>query len=81
MEGAGPPPADSERIETLPKVIITQELVGEYRLSLNKFYYRLSQFINFLYTVKPVHVYNGHSPEGGGGGGTVIYGLYRYVPL
>ncbi|KAM7449665.1 hypothetical protein ABFA07_002576 [Porites harrisoni] len=27
MEGAGPPPADSERIETLPKVIITQELV------------------------------------------------------
>ena len=46
MEGAGPPPADSERIETLPKVIITQELVGEYRLSLNKSYYRLSQFIS-----------------------------------
>ena len=46
MEGAGPPPADSERIETLPKVIITQELVGEYGLSLNKFYYRLSQFIS-----------------------------------
>ena len=46
MEGAGPPPADSERIETLPKVIITQELVGECSLSLNEFYYRRSQFIS-----------------------------------
>ena len=46
MEGAGPAPADSERIEALPKVIITQELVGEYSLSLNEFYYRLSQFIS-----------------------------------
>ena len=46
MEGAGPPPADSERIETLPKVIITQELVGEYSLSLNEFYCRLSQFLS-----------------------------------
>lgn len=27
MEGTGPPPADSERITTLPKVIVSQELV------------------------------------------------------
>jgi len=27
MEGTGPPPADANRIETLPKVIISQELV------------------------------------------------------
>jgi len=29
MEGTGPPPADANRIETLPKVIISQELVGK----------------------------------------------------
>ena len=29
MEGAGPPPADAEKIETLPKVIVSQELVGK----------------------------------------------------
>ncbi|XP_078356317.1 E3 ubiquitin-protein ligase RNF126-like [Oculina patagonica] len=27
MEGAGPPPADADKIETLPKVIVSQELV------------------------------------------------------
>lgn len=29
MEGSGPPPADPSRIEALPKVIVSQELVGE----------------------------------------------------
>ena len=29
MEGTGPPPADSERIATLPKVVISQDLVGK----------------------------------------------------
>ena len=29
MEGAGPPPADAEKIEALPKVNISQELVGK----------------------------------------------------
>ena len=28
MEGSGPPPADSNRIQALPKVIVSQELVG-----------------------------------------------------
>lgn len=29
MEGAGPPPADADKIEALPKVKISQELVGK----------------------------------------------------
>ena len=29
MEGSGPPPADPSRIQALPKVIVSQELVGE----------------------------------------------------
>ena len=77
MEGAGPPPADSERIETLPKVIITQELVGEYRLSLNKFYYRLSIY---FFIQSNLYMYIMVTPRRGEGG-TVIYGLYRYVLL
>lgn len=29
MEGAGPPPADADKIEALPKVKTSQELVGK----------------------------------------------------
>lgn len=29
MEGSGPPPADANRIQALPKVIVSQQLVGE----------------------------------------------------
>lgn len=29
IEGAGPPPADADKIEALPKVKISQELVGK----------------------------------------------------
>ena len=29
MEGAGPPPADADKIEGLPKVKTSQELVGK----------------------------------------------------
>ena len=29
MEGSGPPPADADKIEALPKVKISQELVGK----------------------------------------------------
>jgi len=65
MEGAGPPPADSERIETLPKVIITQELVGEYSLSLNEFYYRLSIYF-FIQSNLYMHIMVTPRREGGG---------------
>ena len=63
MEGAGPPPADSERIETLPKVIITQELVGKYSLSLNKFYCRLSIYI-FIQSNLYMHIVVLGEPHG-----------------
>ena len=29
MEGAGPPPADADKIKSLPKIIVSQELLGK----------------------------------------------------
>ena len=29
MEGSGPPPADADKIEALPKITISEELVGK----------------------------------------------------